>query len=486
MKNTKLLPAVLLIGIAVSISYTTETQGVMSLTPPETTVSKEIPQQEAKIVLFAKVMEPAFAEDYINIDITTEVQFVATGKGSMCSHIINNYVEKKYIVFRAIPPGQSGEKNPLSGEVMAQYIMIPKDKSDSIFSAKTGDILTVFGRPTIEKMGDSKDVIFIATSAYKTGTETQHKAQTQPILENQPKTSQSSQQTQGDKKKTSVSTDISSDTAVRLERERALAQGVSKKQQKEIKRILAMDKSKRQQIVSLVSKAENAASKQDINSALQAYKEILEIDPDPDSLTAKHGIAMCEGIIAFHDKDYKSAIISFKKVLEINPDNLTAKQSIAMCEGIIAFHDKDYKSAIISYKKVLDIDPDSLTAKRGIAMCAFNDKDYKSVIISYKKVLDIAPEDFAANANIGGAYLGLHEFDLAFQYLNKATLINPERPEPYVNMSCAHAMKGDKDRAFRSLQKAVDRGYKNIEHIKNDTDLPEDFRNDPRLNNFIK
>jgi len=414
MKNTKLLPAVLLIGIAVSISYTTETQGVMSLTPPETTVSKEIPQQEAKIVLFAKVMEPAFAEDYINIDITTEVQFVATGKGSMCSHIINNYVEKKYIVFRAIPPGQSGEKNPLSGEVMAQYIMIPKDKSDSIFSAKTGDILTVFGRPTIEKTGDSKDVIFIATSAYKTGTETQHKAQTQPILENQPKTSQSSQQTQGDKKKTSVSTDISSDTAVRLERERALAQGVSKKQQKEIKRILAMDKSKRQQIVSLVSKAENAASKQDINSALQAYKEILEIDPDPDSLTAKHGIAMCEGIIAFHDKDYKS------------------------------------------------------------------------VIISYKKVLDIAPEDFAANANIGGAYLGLHEFDLAFQYLNKATLINPERPEPYVNMSCAHAMKGDKDRAFRSLQKAVDRGYKNIEHIKNDTDLPEDFRNDPRLNNFIK
>ena len=454
MKNTKLLPAVLLIGIAVSISYTTETQGVMSLTPPETTVSKEIPQQEAKIVLFAKVMEPAFAEDYINIDITTEVQFVATGKGSMCSHIINNYVEKKYIVFRAIPPGQSGEKNPLSGEVMAQYIMIPKDKSDSIFSAKTGDILTVFGRPTIEKTGDSKDVIFIATSAYKTGTETQHKAQTQPILENQPKTSQSSQQTQGDKKKTSVSTDISSDTAVRLERERALALGVGKKQQndlgriKEVKRILAMDKSKRQQIVSLVSKAENAASKQDINSALQAYKEILEIDPDPDSLTAKHGIAMCEGIIAFHDKDYKSAIIS--------------------------------------YKKVLDIDPDSLTAKRGIAMCAFNDKDYKSVIISYKKVLDIAPEDFAANANIGGAYLGLHEFDLAFQYLNKATLINPERPEPYVNMSCAHAMKGDKDRAFRSLQKAVDRGYKNIEHIKNDTDLPEDFRNDPRLNNFIK
>ena len=39
------------------------------------------------------------------------------------------------------------------------------------------------------------------------------------------KTSRSSQQTQGDKKKTSVSTDISSDTAMRLERERILAMG---------------------------------------------------------------------------------------------------------------------------------------------------------------------------------------------------------------------------------------------------------------------
>ncbi len=242
MKNTKLLPSILLIGIAVSVSYTTETQGVVSMTPPETTVSKEIPQQEAKIVPFAKVMEPAFAEDYLNTDITTEVQFIATGKGGAYSGTINKYEKMKYITFRALPPGQLGEKNPLSGEVMAQFILIPKDKSDSIFSAKTGDMLTVFGRPTIEKTGDSKDVIFIAINAYKTGTKTQHEAsasQTQPILENQPKTSLSSQETQGDKKKTPVNTDISSDIAKRLERERALVVGVDQKQQNGSGRIVA-------------------------------------------------------------------------------------------------------------------------------------------------------------------------------------------------------------------------------------------------------
>ena len=44
--------------------------------------------------------------------------------------------------------------------------------------------------------------------------------------------------------------------------------------------------------------------------------------------------------------------------------------------------------------------------------------------------------------------------------------------------------KGDKDQAFEALQKAVDRGFKDIDYLRNDMDLPEDFRNDPRLNNY--
>jgi hypothetical protein len=167
MKNTKLLLAVLLVGIATSTSYTTKTHGITSLTPPEVTVSKEIPQRETKIVPFAKVMEPAFAEDYVDTDITTEVQFVATGKGAWYSDIINKYEKKKYITFRALPPGHVGEKNQLSGEVMSNFILIPKDKTDSVFSAKTGDVLVIKGRLVLEKSGDSTSVIFIASSAIK-------------------------------------------------------------------------------------------------------------------------------------------------------------------------------------------------------------------------------------------------------------------------------------------------------------------------------
>ena len=103
-----------------------------------------------------------------------------------------------------------------------------------------------------------------------------------------------------------------------------------------------------------------------------------------------------------------------------------------------------------------------------------------------KEAIEIDPEDYYAYGTLGGAYAMLNEFDLSIEYSTKASQLIPALPDSYIQMVYAYARKGDKDRAFESLQKAVDRGYKDIDHIKNDKDLPEDFRNDPRLNNFIK
>ena len=63
-----------MIGIAISISYTTETQGVTSLTHSRNnSIQRNSLSEKLKIVPFAKIMEPAFAEDYVDTDITTEV-----------------------------------------------------------------------------------------------------------------------------------------------------------------------------------------------------------------------------------------------------------------------------------------------------------------------------------------------------------------------------------------------------------------------------
>ncbi len=112
--------------------------------------------------------------------------------------------------------------------------------------------------------------------------------------------------------------------------------------------------------------------------------------------------------------------------------------------------------------------------------------DWNAVVQRCKKSIEIDPEDYFAYGTLGGAYAMLNEFDLSIEYSTKASQLIPALPDSYTQMVYAYARKGDKDRAFESLQKAVDRGFKDIDHIKNDKDLPEDFRNDPRLNNFIK
>ena len=47
----------------------------------------------------------------------------------------------------------------------------------------------------------------------------------------------------------------------------------------------------------------------------------------------------------------------------------------------------------------------------------------------------------------------------------------PLSPIGYYNMACLHALRGQKDDAFRLLEQSVDRGYNNVLHLKADPDL---------------
>lgn len=112
---------------------------------------------------------------------------------------------------------------------------------------------------------------------------------------------------------------------------------------------------------------------------------------------------------------------------------------------------------------------------------AMKNQKWNSAIQTYDKLLELDPENYEANVNIGGAYAMLNEFEQSIHYLSKANQLIPADPHPYINMVYAYARKGDKDRAIDSLQNAINRGFKNLAHLKKDTDLPEDFRQDQRF-----
>ena len=114
----------------------------------------------------------------------------------------------------------------------------------------------------------------------------------------------------------------------------------------------------------------------------------------------------------------------------------------------------------------------------------FDKSDWNAVVQKCKRSLEIDPEDYFACGNLGSAYAMLNEFDLSIEYSTKASVLIPSLPDAYIQLVYAYTRKGDNDRAFEFLREAVDRGFKDINHLRNDVDLPEDFRNDIRLNNY--
>ena len=134
-------------------------------TMPKVPAGTEVP--------FAKVMDSTFASDYIGWDISTVAEFFANGAGIS----VLDYPMNGKVVFRCRPPGSTDERNPLSGEVTANFVVLPKDKSDLIFTLKPGDLIKLRGgtyvsqwrssMPTGMNSDNYKEIIFEATSIEK-------------------------------------------------------------------------------------------------------------------------------------------------------------------------------------------------------------------------------------------------------------------------------------------------------------------------------
>lgn len=120
-------------------------------------------------VPFAKLVTPGFAEDYVGCNVTTLAQFVAPGAGAW---VLPVPIEGK-AVFRVLPQGVAGERNPLSGEIQANFVVIPKEAGDLVFKLKAGDLVRLSGGTYVEAatgfgkllgVGGYSSIVFVATA----------------------------------------------------------------------------------------------------------------------------------------------------------------------------------------------------------------------------------------------------------------------------------------------------------------------------------
>lgn len=115
-------------------------------------------------VPFSKLINNAFAEDYVGCNITTSAQFVASGSSNMWMPPLSI---EGMVVFRALPPGAIGATGPL-GVSEAYHIVIPKEKGEITFELKPGDLVSLTGGTYVKAYGSTttddtiKRVVFVA------------------------------------------------------------------------------------------------------------------------------------------------------------------------------------------------------------------------------------------------------------------------------------------------------------------------------------
>ena len=93
-------------------------------------------------VPFAKVINPAFASDYVGCDITVKVQFLTSSPSPFHWDYVKGTSGK--VPFQVVVPGEQLSSGPM-GIPPQPHVFLPKDKSEVIFSLKTGDQIFLRG-----------------------------------------------------------------------------------------------------------------------------------------------------------------------------------------------------------------------------------------------------------------------------------------------------------------------------------------------------
>ena len=166
-------------------------------------------------------------------------------------------------------------------------------------------------------------------------------------------------------------------------------------------------------------------------------------------------------------KMFLLAIADFDKAIKLNPrDDIAYKN-----RGVVYISKKQPDQAIADFDKALEINPndDQTYNDRGAAYLEKGKTDL--AIADYNKSIQLNPTNDEPYRNRGAAHAAAGRLDAARADYSKALELDPADSRGYYNIACLHALQKNAMEACSWLQKAIDHGYNNWEHIKEDPDL---------------
>ncbi|MBY5980661.1 tetratricopeptide repeat protein [Ferrimonas balearica] len=209
------------------------------------------------------------------------------------------------------------------------------------------------------------------------------------------------------------------------------------------------------------------------NTALKAYLELL--DAQPDNLEYLYQIGQIQAQLGKNDH----AITAFQDVLKVQPDHLPAMTSLAllhMARGDNGQARTYLDKAIRLDQKRLYAEDTSIQVQLGesgtqpwhaldersplkayqaLGILRDLDADFDGAQALYRLVLTLQPSNAKALNNLGYSYYLAGDLIRAETYLRRATQRQPEFLRAWTNLGLVYVRQGQSERAFQAFRRVM-------------------------------
>jgi len=209
----------------------------------------------------------------------------------------------------------------------------------------------------------------------------------------------------------------------------------------------------------------------------------------------------------YYDWDWAGAEKEFNRALELNPGNLTVRIAYGHFLHILGRRDE----AVREGRLAVQLDPLSAEAYTSLGRFLYRARRYEEALPVLQRAVQLEPRSSGANNRLAGIYTALGRYDEALAVYEKAKEVAPS-PTGYrdvvayvyarmgrrqearrlvsgttvfpVDVADVYAALGDKDAAFKILEKAVEERNALLVTVKEEPPL-ESLHSDPRWQRLL-
>lgn len=198
----------------------------------------------------------------------------------------------------------------------------------------------------------------------------------------------------------------------------------------------------------------------DPETSIIFYTNIINNNPNEVKAYYSRGLAYLK------NSEFEKALKDFDKAIELSPNFLNAY----MNRGNVYIHQNRLSDALRDFNFVIENnDYAALFINRAILYRILG--EYDKAIEDYNIAQSLQPKRASIYNNRGILYNIVGKYDLAISDYKKAIKLDSEYSAPYYGLACCYSKKNEKIKALSFLELAIQKGYKDFEHMANDSDL---------------